>query len=221
MLCVTRCCVVCADAVWYEQMQHRVMRSGKHARSGASPSTIKKRERSTGCWYMPAIMRSLASHAITCVTSDHMRHMLLVLARPHLLLDGNGAKTTGRAYAGSCVRASGTYNNLGRKMRRLFAVAGAAAGAAAPAAEPPRAPDRTPVEVPRAPDSTPVEDASELVDLFRSVLPDSTAEETQRWLGSADVVSGTHVVWACFMWGGACSRSVRCLLQTIPYQTAH
>ena len=40
-------------------------------------------------------------------------------------------------------------------------------------------------------------DASELVDLFRSVLPDSTAEETERWLGSADVVSGTHVVWAC------------------------
>ena len=75
MLCVTRCCVVCADAVWYEQMQHRVMRSGKHARSGASPSTIKRARKKHGCWYMPAIMRSLASHAITCVTCDHMRHI--------------------------------------------------------------------------------------------------------------------------------------------------
>ena len=88
---------------------------------------------------------------------------------------------------------------LGVKMRRLldFAVAGAAAGAAAPAAEPPRTADSIPVEVYHTPDSTAVEDASELVRLFRSVLPESTAEEAQRWLGSADVVSGTHVEWAC------------------------
>ena len=92
-------------------------------------------------------------------------------------------------------------------MRRLldFAVAGAdagadagaAAGAAAPAVELPRTADSIPVEVYHTPDSTAVEDASELVRLFRSVLPDSTAEETQRWLGSADVVSGTHVEWEC------------------------
>ena len=51
------------------------MRSGKATRSGASPSTIKRARKKHGCWYMPAIMRSLASHAITCVTCDHMRHM--------------------------------------------------------------------------------------------------------------------------------------------------